>query len=174
MAASPPVPRPTWSRRAPGWVFALFFVSLIALTYIAVYFYNVNDLVSAGYLAGLASVVPAALVVLVYYLVPLWAIAVPLSAETVATVVAGAARGAAVAPVEERTGGFGRCVAVVRLDVPACKVGWYPEPGSDARGAIRAQSMVVLRPQTRDRKAMAAFRDALARSLLAAEPRPAA
>ncbi len=164
--AAPPVSRPAWTRRIPGWAFAAFFLSLVVLTYFAVYYYNANDLVSAGYLAGLASVVPVVLVVAIYYLVPVWAIPVPLPADGVARALARAAHDVPVEPVPERQGAFARCVSVVRFAAPACTVGWYPMPESEKPVSPGPHSNVVLRPESRDRKALAAFRDALARSLL--------
>ncbi len=163
--AAPPVSRPAWTRRVPGWAFAAFFLSLIVLTYFAVYYYNANDLVSAGYLAGLASVVPVVLVIAIYYVVPVWAIPVPLPVDRVAQALARAARGVPVEPVSERQGAFARCVSVVRFAAPACTVGWYPMPESEKPPAPGPHSNVVLRPESRDRRALAAFRDALARSL---------
>lgn len=171
--APTPVPRPTWTRRVPGWAFLLFFVSLIALTYFAVYYYNANDLVSAGYLAGLASVVPVVLVLAVYYLVPLWAIPVPLPVDEVAKALDRAARDVPLEPVSDRQGAFARCVSVVHFKAPACTVGWYLMPESEKPASPLQHSTVVLRPETRDRKALAVFREALASAFReAAAPAP--
>lgn len=166
MAAPPPVPRPTWTRRAPGWAFAAFFASLIVLTYLAVFDYNRGDLVTTGYLAGLASVVPVLVVVAVYHLVPLWAIPVPLPVEAVAGVLSAATRDRRVEAVEDRQGPFARCVSVVRFEAPACTVGWFPMSQAAQAAPAHPRSTVVLRPETRDRKALAEFRETLARALL--------
>ncbi len=157
-------PRPTWTRRVPGWAFALFFVSLIVLTYFAVYYYNANDLVSAGYLAGLASVLPVLLVIAVYYVLPVWAIPVPLPVDDIAKALDHAAHDIPVEPVADRRGAFARCVSVVRFTTPACTVGWYLMPDSEKPMSPKPHSTVVLRPETRDGKALAAFREALARA----------
>ncbi len=172
MASTPPVPRPTWTRRIAAWSLLLFFASLIVLTYFAVYYSNKGDLVTTGYLAGLASVVPILLVLGPYYLVPIWGIAVPLNVEEVARALAHASEDRGPEPVAEREGPFARCVSVVRFDRPACTVGWYamPAPIQGVRGP--SNTTVVLQPRTRDRKALASFREALARALL--EPAPAA
>jgi hypothetical protein len=164
-----PVPRPTWTRRVPGSVFLLFFVSLIALTYFAVYYYNANDLVSAGYLAGLASVVPVFLVIAAYYAAPVWALPVDLPVEGVAKALDRATHSLSVEPVAERKGAFARCVAVVRFQAPSCTVGWYLMPDSEKPASPLPHSTVVLRSETRDRKALAAFRDTLARAFGEAE-----
>lgn len=166
--APTPAPRPTWTRRVPGWAFLLFFVSLVGLTYFAVYYYNANDPVSAGYLAGLASVLPVLLVLAVYYFVPVWAIPVPLPVDGVAEALGRAAPDVPVEPVSDREGAFARCVSVVRFRAPACTVGWYLMPESEKPASPLPHSTVVLRPETRDRKALAAFREALARALLEA------
>lgn len=163
--APAPVCRPTWTRRVPGWSFLVFFVSLILLTYLAVYFYDVNDLVSAGYLAGLASVVPVLLVVVVYYALPLWAMPVPLSTEELGTALAAATHSLRSESVADRKGAFAHCVSVVRFESPDCLVGWYRTPESQQRAAGHPRSTLVLRARTRDRKALAAFRETLARSL---------
>lgn len=162
--APTPVSRPTWTRRVPGWAFLLFFVALIALTYFAVYYYNANDPVSAGVLAGLASVVPVLLVLVVYAIVPVWAIPVPLPVDDVAKALDRATHDRPVEPVSEREGAFARCVSVVRFRAPACTVGWYLMPASEKPSSPLPHSTVVLRSETRDRKALAAFRDVLARA----------
>ena len=172
MDARPPVRRPTWTRRVPGWAFLLFFVSLILFTYFAVYAWNKGDLVTTAYLAALASIVPVLLVGLVYVALPVWAIPVPLPVEEVAQALSRAARDRRVRPVESREGPFARCVSVVRYEAPPCTVGWYPSPVAGNAMRTAPQSIVVLRPETRDRRALAAFREALARSLLAPGPSP--
>ncbi len=166
MSAAPPVVRPTWTRRVAAWTMLAFFVSLIVLTYFAVYYSNKGDLVTTGYVAGLASVVPILFVILPFYLTPIWAIPVPLTAEEVAAALARATAGLRAEPVADREGPFARCVAVVRFDAPACTVGWYPIELPPRVAAGKPQTTVVLRPQTGDKKALAAFRAALARSLL--------
>lgn len=170
MAAPPNAPGPAWARRVQGWSFLLFFVSLIALTFAAVEFWNAHDLVMSGYFAGLASVAPLLLVVLVYYGRPLWGITVPLSPGAVAGALASATHGRRVEPVAQREGPFARCVSVVRFEEPACTIGWSAAPST--LGVLVAEATsVVLRPETRDRRALAAFRESLARSLLdAARP----
>ena len=170
MAAPPPIPRPTWSRRVAAWSFLLFFVSLITLTYFAVYYSNKGDLVTTGYLAGLASVVPILLVHLPYNASPVWGLAVPLTVEDVAQALSRATQDRRAAPLAEREGPFSRCVAVVRFDAPACTVGWYALPVPAGPSSVRPTTTVVLRPETRDRKAVAAFRETLADSLLRAGP----
>jgi hypothetical protein len=165
MAAPVPVPPPTWTRRLQGWSFLLFFLSLIVLTFLAVQFWNAGDLVLSGYLAGLASVAPLLLVVLVFYALPVWGISVPLPPDVVAEAVASAARGRSVEPVAEREGPFAQCVSVVRFVGPACLVGWSTLPTYPKAAPHTGGSTVVLRPETRDRKAVAAFRESLARSL---------
>src|SRR5574337_78393 len=166
MAPPPSLPIPTWTRRIQGWSFLVFFVSLVVLTLAAVEVWNAGDLVMSGYLAGLASVVPLLLVVLVYYGLPLWGITVPLSSGAVAEALASAARDRTVEPVAEREGPFARCVSVVRFEDPSCTVGWSTDPAPMSGLHPRAVTVVVLRPETRDRKALAAFREALARSLV--------
>ncbi len=172
MPPTPPVPRPTWTRRVAAWSFLLFFVSLMLLTYFAVYYSNKGDLVTTGYLAALASVIPILFVLVPYYVFPIWAIPVPLPPEGVAAALSRATEGIRADPVGERDGPFARCVSVVRFDTPACTVGWYsvplpPHPPPDA-----PRSTVVLRPASRDRRALAAFRETLARSLLESGPAP--
>lgn len=165
MAAIPRTPAPAWARRIQGWSFLVFFVSLIALTFIAVEFWNAGDYEMSGYFAGLASAAPLLLLVLIYYGMPVWGISVPLRPEAVADALRVAAAGHGVEPVAEREGPFARCVAVVRFKEPACTLGWSPEsmsPGTGKNGA----TVVVLRPETRDRRALAAFRTALARALV--------
>lgn len=159
---------PAWTRRVQGWSFILFFVSLIVLTFVAVQFWNAADLVMSGYFAGLASVVPLLLVVLVYYVRPVWGLSVPLAPEVVAGAFASAAHGHVVEPVSEREGPFSRCAAVVRFKDPACTLGWTAETTPPAAGSGRGGSTVVLRPESRDRKAVAALRESLRESLLAA------
>ena len=172
MPPTPPVPRPTWTRRVAAWTFLLFFVSLILLTYFAVYYSNRGDLVTTGYLAGLASVVPVLFVLVPYYFLPVWAIPVPMAPDGVAAALSRATEGLRADPVAEREGAFTRCVSVVRFREPRCTVGWYPMaelPGALERGP---RSTVVLRPASRDRKALAAFRETLARALLDAPSVP--
>lgn len=170
MPPDPRALRPTWTRRVQGWSFLLFFVSLIVLTVAAVEFWNAGDMVTTGYVAGLASVLPLLLVVLVYFAVPLWGISVPLPPETVANVVASAAPARNAEPVPDPSGPFGHCPSVVRLPDPRCLVGWFPEP---AGPGARSGTVVLLKPESRDRKALAALRESLAESLRTAS-RPAA
>ncbi len=172
MASIPPVPRPTWTRRVAAWSLLLFFVSLVVLTYFAVYYSNKGDLVTTGYLAGLASVVPILLVLGPYYLMPLWGIAVPLTVEGVAQALARAGQGRRAEAVPEREGPFARCVAVVRFDRPACTIGWYAMPALIPSVQGPPKTTVVLQPRTWDRRALAAFRESLAQAFL--EPAPLA
>lgn len=172
MPPTPSVPRPTWTRRVAAWTFLLFFVSLMLLTYFAVYYSNKGDLVTTGYLAGLASVIPVLLVLVPFYVFPIWAIPVPLPPDGVAAALSRATAGIHAAPVVERDGPFARCVSVVRFERPACTVGWYPMPSLTGASSGVPRSTVVLRPASRDRKALAAFRETLARSLLDAGPAP--
>lgn len=165
MSAASPVPRPTWTRRVPGWSFLLFFVSLAFLTYLAVYLWNQGDLVSTGYVAGLASVVPIALVAAVYYGRPLWGLGVPLETAEVRKALATVAGSKTVRPVPERKGPFGKCASVVRLDNPPCTLGYGPFPGPVQPKIVRERTLVLLRPESRDRKAQAAFRASLASAL---------
>lgn len=169
MAAPPIASVPAWTRRVQGWSVLLFFASLVVLSFAAVEFWNAGDLVLSGYFAGLASVIPLLLIVLVYYALPVWGITVPIPPGAVAGALAVAARGLAVEPVAEREGPFARCVSVVRFEHPACTVGWTADPSPPTAPAGREVTVVVLRPETRDRKALAAFRESLARSLLDAE-----
>ncbi|HYM39872.1 MAG TPA: hypothetical protein VEY12_06985 [Thermoplasmata archaeon] len=166
MAAVPRTPAPVWARRIQGWSFLVFFVALILLTFAAVEFWNAGDFEMSGYFAGLASVAPLLLLALIYYGMPVWGISVPLGPDAVAGALATAAVGHGVEPVAERDGPFARCVAVVHFDEPACTLGWSPEPTAPGVGASRRATVVVLRPETRDRTALAAFRTALARSLV--------
>lgn len=166
MAPVPPVPRPTWTRRVAAWSVLMFFVSLIVLTYFAVYYSNRGNHEMAGYLAGLASVVPLLFVIVPYYATPIWAIGVPLSVEDVARALAQATTGLPAEPVAEREGSFARCVSVVRFGEPACTVGWYGMSFASVPAPGTPTVTVVLRPHTRDREALAAFRETLARSLL--------
>lgn len=166
MAATPRAPAPAWTRRVQGWSFLLFFVSLIVLTFLAVEFWNARNLEMSGYFAGLASVVPLLLVVLVYYALPVWGISVPLAPGAIADAFAFAARGRAVVPVPEREGPFARCVAVVHFEDPACTVGWTAEAPSAKATSTGGGSIVVLRPETPDRKAVAALRESLREALL--------
>jgi hypothetical protein len=166
MAATPRAPAPAWTRHVQGWSFALFFVSLIFLSFVAVEFWNAGNLEMSGYFAGLASVVPLLLVVLVFYARPIWGISVPLAPEAVAIALEAAASGRSVEPVSEREGPFARCVAVVYLGDPACTIGWSPEAPALKSGGGRAGSVVVLRPETRDKKALADLRESLRASLL--------
>ncbi len=170
MASLPRAATPAWTRRIQGWSFLVFFVSLIALTFAAVESYNSTDLVMSGYFAGLASVVPLFLVALTYYALPVWGISVPLSPDAVAGALAGVSEGQAVEPVAEREGPFARCAAVVRFAEPACTVGWSADAATAKASPPGTATVVVLRPESRDRKALAAFRNRLARSLLAALP----
>jgi hypothetical protein len=171
--AATPVPRPTWTRRVPGWAFLLFFVSLIVLTYFAVDFSNRGDPVTTGYLAALASVVPLALVAGVYYGRPLWAVHLPLDVGAVARTLAEATAGHPVHPVAEREGPFAKCVAVVRFERPACTVGWQELPALPGAKGRPERTLLLLRPEARDRKALAAFRHSIAESLMRAGSAPA-
>ena len=172
MPPTPPVPRPTWTRRVAAWSFLLFFGSLMLLTYFAVYYSNKGDLVTTGYLAGLASVVPVLCVLVPYYVFPIWAILVSLPPEGVAAALTRATEGFPAHAVGEREGPFARCVAVVRFEKPACVVGWYPMPAFPGPVPESLRCTVVLRPGSRDRRALAAFRETLARFLLEAGPAP--
>lgn len=163
--AATPVPRPSWTRRVPGWAFLLFFASLFVLTYFAVVYSNRNDPVMSGYLAGLASVVPILLVALVYVGRPVWAMHLPLGVDGVAQVLAQATAGRAVHPVAEREGPFAKCAAVVRFDAPACTVGWQELPLLRGAQGPPERTIILFRPEGRDRKALAAFRRSLAESL---------
>lgn len=165
MAAPSSVLPPTWTRRVQGWSFLVFFLSLIILTFVAVEFWNAGDLVMSGYFAGLASVAPLLLVALAYYAAPLWGISVPLPPDAVARAVADALGGRKVEPVAERHGPFARCVSVVRFDEPACVVGWSEVPTFTKAASPPSGSTLVLRPESRDRKALASFRESLARAL---------
>ncbi len=173
MAATPSVPGPAWTRRVPGWAFLLFFVALIVLTYFAVDYSNRGDLVTTGYLAGAASVVPILLVALVYVGRPLWAMYLPLGVDAVARTLAETTAGRAVHPVPEREGPFAKCVAVVRFETPACTVGWQPLPTLPGAKGTPERTILILRPEARDRKALAAFRRSLAESLVRPRPSPA-
>ncbi len=170
--AATPIARPTWTRRVPGWAFLLFFVSLIVLTYLAVDFWNRGDMVTTGYLAAAASVVPLLLVALVYVGRPLWAMHLPLDADAVARILAKSTAGQAVHPVPEREGPFAKCVAVVRLDKPACTIGWHELPVLPGARGVPERTLLMLRPEARNAKALAAFRRSLAESLLGAGPAP--
>lgn len=164
--AATPVPRPTWTRRVPGWVFLLFFVSLIVLTYYAVVYSNRGDPVTAGYLAAAASVVPIVLVAAVYVGRPLWAMHLPLGVDAVARVLGEATAGRTVHPVAERDGPFAKCVSVVRFETPACILGWQELPSIPGAKGNPERTILILRPEARDRKALAAFRRSLADSLI--------
>ena len=168
--AATPVPRPTWTRRVPGWAFLLFFVSLILLTYFAVDFSNRGDPVTTGYLAALASVVPLLLVVLVYVGRPLWAMHLPLEVDALARTLAQATAGRAVHPVAEREGPFAKCVSVVRFDEPPCTIGWQELPSLRGAKGPPERTVLLFRPEARDRKALAAFRRSLAEALVGASP----
>ncbi len=172
MSAAPPVPRPTWTRRVAAWSILGFFVSLIVLTYAAVDVWNAGDLVASGYLAGLASAVPVLLVLVPYYATPIWGITVPVSVEDVAAALARASVGRHAEPLEAREGAFARCVAVIRFDDPPCTVGWYPTPVAPGPAAF-PQTVVVLQPRRGNRKALAEFREAVARALADSGPSPA-
>ncbi len=157
--------RSTWTRRVPGWAFLVFFVSLIVLTYFAVDFSNRNDPITAGYLAALASVVPIALVVLVYVGRPVWAMNLPLDGDGVARALAKATSGRTVHPVAEREGPFARCVSVVQFEDPPCLRGWHELPALRGAQGSAERTILLFRPAGRDRKALAAFRRTLAESL---------
>ncbi len=163
MSPAARVPVPAWTRRVRGWSFLLFFLSLIVLSVVAVESWNTGNIELSGYFAGLASVLPLLLVVVTYYALPLWGINVPAPPEDVAAALAAVAGRQTVEPVAVREGPFARCVSVVRLHEPRCTVGWAVDPtrpGGSSQGTV-----VVLRPESRDRKALAAFRESLARSL---------
>ncbi len=170
MAAMPRAPEPAWTRRLQGWSFLLFFVSLIALTFVAVMFYNANEVALSAYLAAAASVVPLLLVILVYYGRPVWGLSVPLAPDAVASALAASAGADRAEPVAEREGPFARCVAVVRFRDAPCTLGWYLEPGGSPGSGGRRGSVLVLRPETRDWKAVAALRESLRASLVGTLP----
>ena len=163
-----PVSRASWTRRVPGWAFLVFFLSLIVLTYLAVYYWNRGDLVTSGYLAAMASAVPLLLVVLVYYGLPVWALTVPLALDAAAGALAVATRDRTAEPVAERDGAFAKCVSVVRFNRPPCLVGVARIPSPRGGVPVTDRCLLLLRPEAGDRKAMVAFRELLARSLLGA------
>ncbi len=170
MPAAPAVPRPTWTRRVPGWAFALFFVTLIVFTYFAVYYYNRDDLATAAYMAALASVVPLALTFAVYSLRPVWGLAVPLEAPAVAQALEAAAAGKAYHPVSARDGPFAKCASVVRFDEPACTLGFGTLPTPVRLDVVRERTLLIVRSESRDFRAQAALRASLADVLLRSGP----
>lgn len=168
MASTPRAPAPAWARRIQGWSFLVFFVSLIVLTFVAVEFWNARNFEMSGYFAGLASAVPLLLVLVIYYALPVWGVSVPLAPDAVAGALEAAAAGRRVEPVAEREGPFARCAAVVRFEAPSCTVGWFPETVPASGVAEGQATIVILRPESRDRRGLAALRASLAESLAAA------
>ncbi len=160
----PPVARPRWTRRVPGWSLAAFFVVLVVLTYLAVAFWNRGDLGATAYLAALASAGPLLVIAVAYYVWPTWAFSVPLTEAEVAKAIESASVGKDVEAVPERQRPFVRCSAVVRVRDPACMIGWFPLPTAPGR-KFPPTSVVFLQPRTRNRRALATFREALARAL---------
>ncbi len=160
----PPVVRPRWARRVPGWSLAAFFVVLIVFTYLAVESWNRGDLEATTYLTLVASAGPLVVIALAYYLWPTWAYSIPLTEAEVATAIEAASVGKEVEAVSARERPFVRCSAVVRVRDPACTIGWFLLP-SVPGVRVPATSVVFLQPETRDRRALAAFRESLARAL---------
>lgn len=152
----------------PGWSLLVFFVLTMVLAYLAVYFWNIEDMVTTGYFTLLASVAPGLVVVLVYYGLPTWAFQVPGTEEIVARGVAGAIASGGMEPVAEHRRPFANCTKVFHVREPPCTIGWFPSPMPPGAPKMPPVTTLFLRPETRDRKALAAFRQALARSLLAA------
>ncbi len=161
---APPVARPRWTRRVPGWSLAAFFVVLIVLTYLAVAFWNRGDMGATAYLATLASAGPLLVIAVAYYVWPTWAFSVALTEAEVAKAIESASAGKEVEAVPERERPFVRCSAVVRVRDPACLIGWFPLPTAPGT-KVPPTSVLFLQPRTRNRRALAAFRETLARSL---------
>ncbi len=162
---------PTWTRRVPGSALLLFFVSLIAFTYLAVHFWNTYQMELTGLFTALASAAPLLIVYVFYVARPVWAVQAPLDERTVERAVLAATAGRDVQAVHERKGVFRMCSAVLDVAEPRCRVGWFPGPAGVAEPRP-TRSTVLMLPRSGDRKSLAAFRDALSGALLQAQ-RPA-
>lgn len=163
-----PAASPTWTKRVPGSALLLFFVSLIAFSYLAVHFWNTYDMELTGLFTALASAAPLVIVYVYYVARPVWAFQAPVDEATVERAVRDATASRRIEPVNERKGVFRTCSAVLEVSDPACTVGWFYSTSGGAGSPYPARSTVFLLPRSRDRKALAAFRDAIAGALLRA------
>lgn len=159
---------PTWTRRVPGIALLLFFVSLIAFTYLAVHFWNTYQMELTALFTALASAAPLLIVYVFYVARPVWALQAPLDERVVERAILGATAGMGVQAVHERKGVLKMCSGVVDVAEPRCTVGWFRGPAGAAEPRP-SPSTVLLLPRSWDRKSLAAFRDAVSGALLRAE-----
>ena len=127
-----PAASPTWTKRVPGSALLLFFVSLIAFTYLAVHFWNTYDMELTGLFTALASAAPLVIVYVYYVARPVWAFQAPVDEATVERAVRDATASRRIELVNERKGVFRTCSAVLEVSDPACTVGWVPAAGSSS------------------------------------------
>lgn len=163
-----PAASPTWTKRVPGSSLLLFFVSLVAFTYLAVHFWNNYELELTGLFTALASVAPLVIVYVYYVARPVWAFQAPVDEATVERAVRDATASRTIEAVNERKGIFRTCSAVLNVTDPACTVGWFHSASGLAGSPHPVRSTVFLLPRSRDRKALAALRKAIAGALLRA------
>ncbi len=158
----------TWTKRVPGSALVLFFTSLIAFTYLAVYFWNNYEMELTGLFTALASSAPLVIVYVYYFARPVWAIQAPVDEAVVERAVRDATASRTFGPVSERKGVFRTCTAVLSVSDPACIIGWsYAASGLGSSSSL-PRSTIFLLPRSGDGKALAAFRDAIAGALLRA------
>lgn len=162
----PSLPAPTWARRVPGWSLLAFFLTLALLTALAASFNVIEQMEVTGYFAAAASTVPLLLLVLAYYLRPIWAIQVPRDEAAVAAAAGPVLARRGAAPSDARKGPFVRCSAVLRMDRPSCAVGWFrlTAPGRGTAGPPR--TLLVLQGRAHDREELDALRSSLTEALL--------
>jgi hypothetical protein len=154
-----------WTKRVAGRALLLSFLSLIAFTYLAVYFWNDYEMELTGLFTALASAAPIVIIYVFYVARPVWAVQAFVDEAAVERAIRDATVSRRVEPVNERKGVFRTCSAVLQVANPACTIGWYhTASGSDA-STHPVRSTVFLVPRSWDRKAIAAFRDVIAGAL---------
>jgi len=159
----------TWTKRVPGSALLLFFLSLIVFTYLAVESWNRVQMELTALFTALASAAPLAIVYLFYVARPVWALQAPANEASVERAIVDAAGTKRIRTVNERKGVFRTCSAVLEVSEPPCTVGWLPTSIGPSASPVPLRSTVLVVPRSRDRKAVAAFRDAISGALLRAQ-----
>ncbi len=170
---TPPV-GPSWSRLTYSGPVLLFLALSGGMWLAALASWELGSQELATILTGLGAAAPILLMVAHVHSRPaLWVLRVHADADAVEIAVRRAVadrKAIAVGPVPEREGLFRRCDAVMRIENPACLIGWRATTAR-RHSEETTMSSVVLQGNPRETTALDALRDAIAAAFAASNPR---